>query len=175
MYIEAKGNLERRERILRMKTIILLCIIHAYNTAATPAGKQSLISEARNITSEAGSFITLPCMIGKKEDTCQWTKDGVDPLLSSYPRLIMRDCNLDISPLLPSDEGVYQCEAPGVPGVSRPLLLIVTAEPGQPYITQATMADVITVKKGEEVKALVFCGSTGFIKSQKRFNMSLWW
>ena len=142
-----------------MKTIILLCIIHAYNTAATSAVKQSLINEPRNITSEAGSFITLPCRIGKKEDTCQWTKDGVDPLLSSYPRLIVRDCNLDISPLLPSDEGVYQCEAPGVPGVSRPLLLIVTAEPGQPYITQATMADVITVKKGQEV--ILQCRSGG--------------
>jgi len=139
-----------------MKDILLLCIINAYNVAATSTERQYLISDPRNITDVAGSSITLPCMVGRKEGTCQWTKDGhdlgVDPLLSSYPRLMMRDCNLDISPLLPSDEGVYQCQVPGVsPIMSRPVLLTVTVEPGQPYITQATMADVITVKKGQEV------------------------
>merc|ERR1719376_1710449 len=78
-----------------------------------------------------------------KEGSCQWTKDGyglgVDPLLSSYPRLMMRDCNLDISPLLPSDEGVYQCQVSGVAIEDGVDMKIVQMEDGKTFKSISTL------------------------------------
>ena len=131
--------------------------------------RQYFISEPQSLTSVAGSSLTLPCLVGSKQGVCQWTRDGlglgVDLELSAYPRLSMSEnsCNLYIYPLLPSDEGAYQCQVGAVPGVapiaSRPAVLTVTAEPGQPHITQAAVGDVMEVERGEEV--VLECQSLG--------------
>ena len=79
---------------------------------------------------------------------------GVDIELTAYPRFTMSEnsCDLQISPLLTSDEGVYQCQVGAKPGVapiaSRSASLKVTSEPGQPHITQAALGDVMEVGKG---------------------------
>jgi hypothetical protein len=124
---------------MRMSRIVFLHLLCVPSLAAA--------SQPHSITGAAGSSVTLPC----DEGACQWSKAGLelgtDQELIDFPRMRMSECSLTISPLLPSDEGVYQCSVPGV----APVLLTVTAEPGQPHITQATRADVMQVHTGAEV------------------------
>ena len=65
--------------------------------------------------------------------------------LPGFPRYRMSeagdpgDCDLVIDPVLPADEAVFQCQVMGPgPIVSGLARLRVRAEPGQPYISQAT-------------------------------------
>lgn len=143
-----------------MNSIGLLFFINvASKLALTETGNQYFISEPSNLTILAGSSVTLPCEVGGRQGACQWTRDGlglgVDHELASYPRFSMSGCDIHISPLLPSDEGEYQCQVLAVPGVapikSRSAFLKVVVEPGQPHIIQATTADVITAREGQEV------------------------
>eukprot|EP00092_Neocalanus_flemingeri_P000447 GFUD01000476.1.p1 GENE.GFUD01000476.1~~GFUD01000476.1.p1 ORF type:complete len:622 (-),score=168.19 GFUD01000476.1:456-2087(-) len=95
---------------------------------------------------------------------CQWTKDGfglgTDPNLPGFPRFSMDedkpgDCHLNIFPVLPEDEGLYECQVGAVPGMaaikSDTAKVTVIAPPGQPYIKQAKVTDTLEVLEGEEV------------------------
>jgi hypothetical protein len=98
--------------------------------------------------------------------TCQWTKDGLSvDGVSRYQLQADRTglCDITIDPVLPLDEGVYQCQVSGGHGVapisSAPVSLSVNSEPGQPYIVQAMEDGVMEVKEGEEVE--LQCESQG--------------
>ena len=53
---------------------------------------------------------------------CQWTRDGfalgTDKTLPELPRYRMETCDLVIDPVLPLDEGLYQCQVGGARGVA---------------------------------------------------------
>merc|ERR1712013_483053 len=68
---------------------------------------------------------------------------GTDRNLGGYSRYLMPGqrqdiCDLSIDPVLPIDEGLYQCQVSGGHGVppiaSSPVSLSVNSEPGKPYI-----------------------------------------
>merc|ERR1711874_201565 len=62
-----------------------------------------------------------------------------------------------------NNEGVYQCQAGAVPGTpaiaSAPVVVSVSAEPGVPYILQATDYEVLEVLEGQHV--VLDCESQG--------------
>merc|ERR1719219_1181460 len=105
--------------------------------------------------------------------TCQWIKDGDS--LGPDPRLSLDtekpgDCRLMIFPVLPEDQGTYQCqvgptgELPAI--VSEGADVKVDIPPGQPVIKQAGDAheivgnsDTIEIVEGEEV--VLECESIG--------------
>merc|ERR1719422_1676334 len=107
--------------------------------------------------------------------TCQWTKDGVG--LGQDPRISLDtanpgDCRLKIFPVLPEDQGLYQCQVGpggGLPAmVSEPAEVRVDIPPGQPVIKLAKYndaqeivenSDEIEIVEGEEV--VLECESTG--------------
>merc|ERR1719312_983899 len=108
------------------------------------------------------------------EGTCQWTKDGVG--LGQDPRLSLDtanpgDCRLKIFPVLPEDQGTYQCQVGAggglPPMVSEPAEVRVDIPPGQPVIKLAKYNDAqeivensdIEIVEGEEV--VLECESTG--------------
>merc|ERR1719206_36075 len=109
------------------------------------------------------------------EGTCQWTKEGVG--LGPDPRLSLDtfnpgDCRLKIFPVLPEDQGSYQCQVgPGgaLPAmVSEPAEVRVDIPTGQPVIKGAKYndaqeivenSDEIEIVEGEEV--VLECESTG--------------
>ena len=72
-------------------------------------------------------------------------------------------CDLTIEPVLPLDEGKYECQVSGVDGIppiaSPPVFLSVNSEPGKPHILQAREKDLLEVKEGEEVE--LECQSQG--------------
>jgi hypothetical protein len=120
----------------------------------------------------AGDQLTLNCVIANMAGRCQWTKDGfglgTDPDIPGYPRLAMvtenpGDCKLNIFPVMPEDEGEYQCQAGAVSGspaiMSDRATVSVKGPPGQPYIKQAGDTDTLEVMEGEEV--VLDCESTG--------------
>merc|ERR1711942_452994 len=98
------------------------------------------------------------------EGSCQWTKDGLgfgtDPTIPDYPRITMDtdkqgDCQLNIFPVLPEDEGTYTCEVGsggGVPGiVSDGVMVRVDVPPGRPVIKQAGDTHALEIVEGDEV------------------------
>jgi len=136
-----------------------------------PTG-QYFISTPTNITVNNGHHARLSCTIGNLVGTCQWTRDGLalgtDRNLAGFSRYLMAGdrediCDLSIDPVLPLDEGVYQCQVSGGHGVapitSAPVTLSVNREPGQPYIVQANEEDMMEVQEGEEVE--LECQSQG--------------
>jgi len=139
---------------------VFLILLKLLTTYGMPT-QQFFVTEPSNTTSVAGSSVILECKVDKKQGACQWTKDGLglgeDIRLPAYPRLSMSEdtCDLYIFPLLPEDEGVYQCQVGAKEGVqpivSQAAQLTVTSEPGHPHITQAALGDLIEVKIGEEV------------------------
>ena len=133
---------------------------------------QYFVTEPGDVTAIAGDHLMLKCGVGNMEGKCQWTKDGfglgTDADLPGYPRLSMDtdklgDCNLNIFPVLPEDEGEYACQAGGVPGLAAIMSdtphVMVIAPPGQPYIKQAKLTDTLDVLEGEEV--VLDCKTTG--------------
>ena len=76
---------------------------------------------------------------------------------------VEQDCSLRIVNVQPVDEGVYQCQVLGVPGVSAiassPVVVSVRAEPGVPYILQAVDYQVLEVLEGQHV--VLDCVSQG--------------
>eukprot|EP00092_Neocalanus_flemingeri_P032751 GFUD01035622.1.p1 GENE.GFUD01035622.1~~GFUD01035622.1.p1 ORF type:complete len:599 (-),score=139.25 GFUD01035622.1:150-1946(-) len=155
------------ERLVNIPCLIIIFL----NTMVmnNVSSLQYFLTQPENTTAMVGSLVTLPCMVANMQGVCQWTRDGlglgVDQELAAYPRFTMSEnsCALQIAPLLPSDEGVYQCQVGAMPGVapitSQSANLRVTSEPGQPHITQATLGDVMEVKVGEKV--LLECQSLG--------------
>jgi len=136
---------------------------------------QYFITQPSDVTGVAGDHLTLDCVIGNMQGSCQWTKDGVG--LGQDPRLsldtdIPGDCRLKIFPVLPEDQGTYQCQVgpgAGLPGmVSESAEVRVDIPPGQPVIKQASdsdsqdivdNSDTIEIVEGEEV--VLECESTG--------------
>ena len=66
------------------------------------------------------------------------------------------NCHLNILPVLTEDEGLYQCKVGSVPGiaaiVSDSAKVTVIVPPGQPYIKQAKLTNILEVLEGEEVE-----------------------
>jgi len=132
---------------------------------------QYFITEPKDVTFKAGEHLMLPCTVGNKKGACQWTKDGfgmgINPTLPGFPRFSMgegdSECFLNIFPVLPADEGVYQCQVGAVSGASAiasaPVVISVSAEPGLPYILQAADYDVLEVLEGQHV--VLDCESQG--------------
>ena len=98
---------------------------------------------------------------------CQWTREGfslgTDKALPDLPRYRMETCDLVIEPVLPLDEGLYQCQVGGARGVapvaSEVAGISVNCEPGRPYIVQAREGEEVEVGAGEEVE--LHCQSQG--------------
>ena len=120
-----------------------------------------------NTTVSEGSLARLQCQVANKVGDCQWTRDGfalgTEPDLPEFPRYRLAGCDLVIEPVVPLDEGQYQCQVSGartVRGVrSEPATLTVNCEPGHPYIVQAQEGDTVTIQQGEEVE--LHCQSQG--------------
>lgn len=72
-------------------------------------------------------------------------------------------CDLVIDPVMPLDEGEYQCQVSGhqgVSGIASPTVrLNVNCEPGNPYIVQAKEGEKVEIQEGEEVE--LHCQSQG--------------
>jgi len=151
-------------------TVLILTILETKHTAYGGPISQYFLSTPQNTTVTAGHHTRLTCSIGNMAGTCQWSKDGfalgTDRNLPGYSRYMMgmeNNCDLSIDPVLPLDEGIYQCQASGghgvAPIISKPVKLTVNSEPGQPYIIQGREIDVMKVKDGEEVE--LQCESQG--------------
>lgn len=131
-----------------------------------PTG-QYFDTEPVDVTAVAGEQLRLVCQVSNMKGACQWTKDGfglgTDPDLPGFARFAMSDCHLDIFPVLPEDEGLYQCQVGAVPGtpaiMSDTAMVSVMAPPGLPYIRQAKKSDILEVMEGEEV--VLDCESHG--------------
>ena len=66
------------------------------------------------MTASKGEQLILPCGVNLSR-TCQWMKDdfglGTQADLPGWPRYSLVDgCDLLIDPVLPVDEGRYQCQ-----------------------------------------------------------------
>ena len=149
---------------------ILFGLQLAVLTKAATSG-QYFITEPKDVTFKSGEHLKLPCSVGNKQGACQWTKDGfgmgINPTLPGFPRFSMgegeSECFLNIFPVLPADEGVYQCQVGAVSGASAiasaPVVISVSAEPGLPYILQAADYDIIEVLEGQHI--VLDCESQG--------------
>jgi len=86
----------------------------------------------------AGSEFVMACSLASQEqEDCDWLKDGWMLELEDGRRLGRRNCELVISPVLPLDQGQYQCQVGGSsPLKSSPVVLSVNTEPSQPEIQQ---------------------------------------
>ena len=147
----------------------ILLIIHTIH--GVPTG-QYFISTPTNMTVNSGSHARLTCRVGNLAGTCEWTRDGFslgrDRNLLGYSRYLLAGhrediCHLSIDPVLPIDEGLYQCQVSGGHGVppitSSPVSLSVNSEPGMPYIMQAMEEAMMEVEEEEEVE--LQCESQG--------------
>merc|ERR1712130_82766 len=110
--------------------------------------------------------------VGNKVGQCQWTRDGfalgADREMPDFPRYTMSGdsenvCDLTIYPVLPIDEGVYQCQVGGGEGsgpiAANPVSLRVNSPPGQPHIVQGQKTDQMEVEKGKVIE--LECESNG--------------
>ena len=147
-------------------SVLLVSLLETQNTVNGGPAPQYFISTPQNTTVTAGHRAMLSCSVGNIFGTCQWTKDGLSvDGVSRYQLSSGRNglCDLTIEPVLPIDEGVYQCQVSGGHGVapisSAPVSLIVNREPGQPCIVQAMENGVMEMKEGEEVE--LQCESQG--------------
>ena len=139
----------------------------------TSHGRQYFSQEPEDVTVSGGETLVLPCEVTNRRGRCQWTRDGfglgVDSSLPGFPRYSMPDdqggaaCDLTITPVLPTDEAVYQCQVGAVAGdqaiVSRSAQVRVLAMPEQPYISQAMERDVFEVVEGSHI--VLDCVSQG--------------
>ena len=152
--------------------IVLFTLLHTRNSAIIGSRHQYFISTPANLTVNSGSHARLSCRVGNLVGTCEWTRDGfslgTDRNLGGYSRYLMPGqrqdiCDLSIDPVLPIDEGLYQCQVSGGHGVppiaSSPVSLSVNSEPGKPYIMQAMEEEMMEVQEGEEVE--LQCESQG--------------
>merc|ERR1711962_157762 len=92
----------------------------------------------RQLSGTAGQAVVLSC--GSSRDGCSWNKDGKALALeerSEQARFSVSLCDLSIEPLLPGDEGKYECNN----GQSRHHLRVLV-EAGVPYIEEARQSTV---------------------------------
>ena len=136
-----------------------------------PTG-QYLTVTPEHLTVSEGQPGRLKCSVGNRVGKCQWTKDGfalgTERDLPQFARYRMDGssddiCDLIIDPVLPVDEGQYQCQVSGLNGkgsiTSEIVKLDVNCEPGTPYIVQAKEGEKVEVEEGEEVE--LHCQSQG--------------
>ena len=143
--------MEEKHKMSILREVLIL-LIHALQVNSRPRHDNT-------ISVNSGSRADLACdIIGlyDKDVSCHWLKDGW--MLSSGGRHdVGDDCVLSISPVLPLDQGQYQCQVGGVrPVTSAPATLRVNTEPGQPVINTD---DVLRVDRGEKMQ--LQCQSQG--------------
>jgi len=156
--------------------ILLLCSLHS-NRVTVQGGLtgQFFLESPENVTVvNSGEHARLRCVVANKVGECQWVRDGFglgyDRQLPSFPRYLMPEqsgregvCDLTIDPVLPLDEGTYQCQVsagPGVPAVvSQKARLQVNSPPGVPHIWEAREVDQLEGELGELVE--LHCESEG--------------
>jgi len=151
---------------------VLLSLPYIANVAhGGPTGQYLKVSPT-NVTVSEGQSARLTCSVGNRAGTCQWTRDGfalgTERSLPEFARYRLDGasddvCDLLIDPVVPLDEGQYQCQVSGQRGVasisSPSVKLSVNCEPGKPYIVQAKEGDKVEVEAGEEVE--LHCQSQG--------------
>merc|ERR1712038_193944 len=109
----------------------------------------------RQLSGTAGQAVILSC--GSSRDGCSWSKDGTALALeerSDQARFSVSLCNLTIEPLLPGDEGKYECNN----GQSRHHLRVLV-EAGVPYIEEGRQSMVYDVQEGRQAE--LHCVSQG--------------
>ena len=119
---------------------------------------QPLGEAGRVLSFNSGDEAVLSCELYLAPGTaCDWTKDGW--LLDMSGRYSTHhDCQLVISPVLPLDQGQFQCQVSGdTPIKSSALSLSVNTEPSQPKIQEA--GDKMIVEVGEVLE--ITCRSDG--------------
>merc|ERR1712004_502220 len=98
----------------------------------------------RQLRGTAGQAVILSC--GSSRVGCSWNKDGTALALeerSDQARFSVSRCDLSIEPLLPGDEGKYECNN----GQSRHHLRVLV-EAGVPYIEEGRQSMVHDVQEG---------------------------
>merc|ERR1711963_1328109 len=96
------------------------------------------------LTGTAGQAVIIQC--GSSRDGCSWSKDGTRLSLderSDQARFRSASCDLTIEPLLPGDEGKYDCNN----GPSRHHLRVLV-EAGVPYVEEGRQAELHCVSQG---------------------------
>ena len=114
---------------------------------------QPLLEGRRTVRYNSGGEAVLECPLSPGDSsttTCDWVKDGwVLELAGRYSRS-SHNCDLVISPVLPLDQGQYQCQVGGSsPLKSPPVVLSVNTEPSHPEIQQG---DKMMVETGQTVE-----------------------
>ena len=107
----------------------------------------------QSLTGTAGQAVSLPC---GSDNGCTWRKDGEKLALderSDQTRFSIGSCALTIEPLLPGDEGKYECNN----GKSRHQLAVLV-EVGVPYIEEGRQG-TIEVQEGHQAE--LHCVSQG--------------
>merc|ERR1712165_296636 len=108
----------------------------------------------QSLTGTAGEAVSLSC---GSNSGCTWSKDGVELVLedrSDQARYSFgSSCSLTIEPLLPGDEGEYECNS----GKSRHRLTVLV-EVGVPYIEEGRHG-TLEVEDGHQVE--LRCTSQG--------------
>ena len=158
--------------LVNSSMFLSVCCLHVLlslslpTTLAGPARQYIEVAPANTTVSE-GSRARLHCQVANKAGVCQWTRDGfalgTDPQLPEFPRYRLAGCDLVIEPVVPLDEGQYQCQVSGARGgggvMSEVATLTVNCEPGQPYIVEAQQGDTVTLEQGDQVE--LHCQSQG--------------
>ena len=152
-----------------MQVVMILVVMLNSEQVSVQGGLvgQYFVTTPKNMTVNSGTKVSLQCVVGNMAGNCQWTRDGfglgLDRQLLSFPRYLMAEeigregvCDLTIDPVLPLDEGVYQCQVSGGSGLhanlSPPARLSVNSEPGLPHIVQAREVNQVVMEKGELVE-----------------------
>jgi len=79
------------------------------------------------------------------DQQCDWLKDG--GIIQQGERITQSNCDLVISPVLPLDQGQFQCQVGGERAARSPVVsLSVNTEPGQPHIKEG---DTVMADTGE--------------------------
>ena len=100
-----------------------------------------LVRQPENMRAVAGETVRMTCLVANmaESDKCQWTRNGFglgqELELPGYERYRMEDsqtgeCSLLISPVLLTDEAVYQCQVGTVR--SSNIKLVVNSPASQP-------------------------------------------
>ena len=130
-----------------MKLFKILFLLKCTNSYFLPQSYQSdhqrhLMKEEESITVKSGDMAEISCDTAaateseKMYTNCHWFKDDIK-LLHSGRYSISDNCDLRISPVMPLDEGSYQCQVGGGGGqvmLSSSGELRVDTEPGTPHI-----------------------------------------
>ena len=126
----------------------LLPVLHTLPSGSRWQHGKGKLQGPVNQTVSEGSDVVLQCRDIQSymgpQSKCHWLKDGF--MITNSGRYSISDnCDLRISPVMPLDEGSYQCQVGGGGGqvmLSSSGELRVDTEPGTPHILDS-MAGVI--------------------------------